>query len=530
MPLLPYDRLRPLSLPGSGDDEYCQLQHLLNRDNYLELVGISMDDRWRLGFLRDVADAIDMLHQHGVTVGDLSPLNIDPIFGSVPRCYFVDCDAMTLNGRSVLPQAQTRGWEVPGPEEPATFESDAYKFALLAVRLFAGDQDTRDNSALYRFSKPLGKLAKHGLTTDPQSRPKPAQWVEALTVAAVSAQTVYRVAAAAAPSPVRVEASAPVQQVAATPVTTVAPSLGPGPATKTRSRLSARFPRTWARWQHLKPGRWPTVPRALSRGWRIAPPRTRPVGWPIAPPSTRPVGRPGAVRRPRPREWPLWRWSGWRRLRPGVMVLLVFSLFAAGWWLSGASVFDLPWAAHQPERPSTAPPAPTPTRTPTRTATSITASPVGVTDFDVKIRFCPYRSCTPSLGVGDPGDTVVRFCRVTGEVVYGNPFWDWVHDETVDVFGFVSEVYLGPYPPEASCIRAQQFTAVGVHIRDCPYRDCAANPDLGDPDHMVTSICRTEGEVVDGHPYWDWVYDETIMAIGYVSEANIGPDVPDARC
>jgi hypothetical protein len=35
---------------------------------------------------------------------------------------------------------------------------------------------------------------------------------------------------------------------------------------------------------------------------------------------------------------------------------------------------------------------------------------------------------------------------------------------------------------------------------------------------------------VDGYTYWDWVYDETIMAISYVSEANMGPDVPDVRC
>ncbi len=180
MPAIPKDFLRPLHLPGGGNDEYCQLQHLLNDEAYLSLVRIPLKNSWRMEFLRDVAETIDMLHRHGVTVGDLSPLNIFPSFTSIPRCFFVDCDAMQLNGRSVLPQAETRGWQAPAGQQTGTIHSDAYKFALLAIRLFAGDQDTHDPAALSNFSRQLGELARQGIGTNPWSRPSPQQWAHAL--------------------------------------------------------------------------------------------------------------------------------------------------------------------------------------------------------------------------------------------------------------------------------------------------------------------------------------------------------------
>jgi Ricin-type beta-trefoil lectin domain len=181
MPLLPNNFVQQLHVKVNGRDVYVRVEHLLNSDAYIRRMGIQISDGWRLGFLHDVAETIDLLHRNRVSVGDISPLNIYPSFGSAPRCFFVDCDAMQLNGRSVLPQAQTRGWEVPYHEKTATPHSDAYKLALLAVRLFARDQDTRDPTAVARCSWQLGDLAREGLnTTDPMSRPPPAQWIRVL--------------------------------------------------------------------------------------------------------------------------------------------------------------------------------------------------------------------------------------------------------------------------------------------------------------------------------------------------------------
>jgi hypothetical protein len=75
------------------------------------------------------------LHKHGVCVGDISPKNL--LFALIPHpaVYFIDCDAMRIDGVSVLRQVETPGWQVPAGEELATVYSDTYKLGLLALRL-----------------------------------------------------------------------------------------------------------------------------------------------------------------------------------------------------------------------------------------------------------------------------------------------------------------------------------------------------------------------------------------------------------
>ena len=89
-----------------------------------------------------LASALAFLHRHGVCVGDISAKNL--LFSLTPHdaVYFIDCDAMRINGVSALPQVETPGWETPAGEELATIYSDAYKLGLLALRLLAGDRDT----------------------------------------------------------------------------------------------------------------------------------------------------------------------------------------------------------------------------------------------------------------------------------------------------------------------------------------------------------------------------------------------------
>jgi hypothetical protein len=89
-----------------------------------------------------------------------------------------------------LPQVETIGWEVQNGEEQGTIASDAYKLALLAVRLFAGDQDSKDVTALSAVYPPLGRLAQLGLSTSPSIRPTPINWLPTLDAAIRRATTV----------------------------------------------------------------------------------------------------------------------------------------------------------------------------------------------------------------------------------------------------------------------------------------------------------------------------------------------------
>ncbi|SBT46186.1 hypothetical protein [Micromonospora auratinigra] len=161
-------------------------QFLLNSDTYLARMAIPVDDRGRLLLLADLARSLSRLHRLGAVVGDLSPNNLLFRLGDRPGCFFIDCDAMRLAGGSALPQTETPDWEVPLPDgEPlATPATDAYKFGLLAARLFARDQSSRDTSALAAVSDDLAHLAEASLSVVPVRRPTPQDWITALTSAA----------------------------------------------------------------------------------------------------------------------------------------------------------------------------------------------------------------------------------------------------------------------------------------------------------------------------------------------------------
>ncbi|MFI9639027.1 hypothetical protein ACIG87_03020 [Micromonospora sp. NPDC051925] len=183
MPRVP-DRFRVrIQLPRGPDTVLAQVQYLLNSDDYLLDRGLHIDKRMRLELLRDTGEALTLLHRLGVCVGDLSPNNLLFSLDARPRCYFIDCDAMRLHGDSVLAQAETPEWHVPDAdvEELATPATDAFKFGLLAVRLFAGDQQTRDpDAARRRLDRQLVALAGKSLDPAPERRPAPEQWLDTL--------------------------------------------------------------------------------------------------------------------------------------------------------------------------------------------------------------------------------------------------------------------------------------------------------------------------------------------------------------
>jgi serine/threonine protein kinase len=203
-----------LALPTGPTRRLAGVQYLLNGEDYLAERGLWFTDRMRWELLRDTASTLDMLHRLGIAVGDLSPNNLLFSLTSRPRCLFIDCDGMRLNGRSILPQSETPDWDVGAldGEELATPATDTYKFALLAIRLFAGDQLSRDAEVLAppgqislsygaepalddgsvtgRASEGSGAhravladLARRGMDSNPNARPAPCDWIPALDAA-----------------------------------------------------------------------------------------------------------------------------------------------------------------------------------------------------------------------------------------------------------------------------------------------------------------------------------------------------------
>ena len=195
MPEIPDEFFSPLTTLKGVSRNLAEFQHLLNDESILHARGIDIDDVQRYTLLREVASGLTFLHSNGVCVGDISPKNL--LFSLTPReaIYFIDCDAMRINGVSALPQVETPGWEVPSGEEPATIYSDTYKLGLLALRLLAGDQDVRTTQHIPSTAPNLLR----GLITDtlerpPHKRPLPESWTYVLGHAIEEAQHLKKTA------------------------------------------------------------------------------------------------------------------------------------------------------------------------------------------------------------------------------------------------------------------------------------------------------------------------------------------------
>ena len=156
---------------------------LLNSDQYVSRSGLQVTDHDRLALLGNLAATLSRLHGLGVVIGDLSPKNVLFSLRGTPSCFLIDCDAMLVRGRTVLRQVHTPDWELPPGEASATPAADAYKFGLLAIRLFARDQSSHDQMPLAMVSAELGRLAASSQNQDPSRRPGPELWIPVLDAA-----------------------------------------------------------------------------------------------------------------------------------------------------------------------------------------------------------------------------------------------------------------------------------------------------------------------------------------------------------
>ncbi len=189
MPAIPDRFFIPLTTVKGSSTATAEFQHLLNHPTVLTARGISIDEVQRYSLLREFASGLAFLHKHGVCVGDISPKNL--LFSLAPdeAVYFIDCDAMRINGVSALAQVETPGWQAPAGEELATIYSDAYKLGLLALRLLAGDHETKNSQHLPSTTPAqVRQIITDTLNNRPQSRPLPEAWNYVLGNAVEQAQ------------------------------------------------------------------------------------------------------------------------------------------------------------------------------------------------------------------------------------------------------------------------------------------------------------------------------------------------------
>jgi serine/threonine protein kinase len=250
MPAIPQEFFISLTTVKGESTSTAEFQHLLNHSSVLAARGITLNDVQRYSLLREVASGLAFLHKHGVCVGDISPKNL--LFSLTPHeaVYFIDCDAMRINGVSALTQVETPGWAVPAGEDLATIYSDTYKLGLLGLRLLAGDHDTT-NPAHLPSTTPglLRQIITETLTRQPQSRPLPEAWSYVLGQAIEEAQYRTKTAAPASAPLAAPEipivhsrpsgASAPSVRPSAPPPSPSAPRLSAPPATAPASSKAA---------------------------------------------------------------------------------------------------------------------------------------------------------------------------------------------------------------------------------------------------------------------------------------------------
>ncbi|MFI9594711.1 hypothetical protein [Nonomuraea sp. NPDC052265] len=165
------------------------MEFLLNDDAYVGGIGLRISDRDRLLLLADLADTLARLHAMDIVVGDLSPKNLLFATEGSPECFLIGCDAMRLAGAEALPQMETPDWQIPADEPKGTPQGDAYKFALLAVRVLARDQTSTDLGRLAAAGPGLADLAAAALHGPADRRPGPERWAGELRRAASSAST-----------------------------------------------------------------------------------------------------------------------------------------------------------------------------------------------------------------------------------------------------------------------------------------------------------------------------------------------------
>lgn len=189
MPKIPAQFFRDFPTPSGGSlRKEADFQMLLNNKAFLKARGIVIGKKWKLGLLIQGAELLRVLQGAGLVVGDLSARNLLFAVGDSKddqgSVYLIDCDSVSTPGSMNLSGMETPGWSLPSGEKTQTPEGDRYKFALLVLRVLAGDQMTRNIGDL-PSSAPVQvrRLTERTLSSAPTDRPRFQEWVEVLQTA-----------------------------------------------------------------------------------------------------------------------------------------------------------------------------------------------------------------------------------------------------------------------------------------------------------------------------------------------------------
>ncbi|MEU8055219.1 hypothetical protein [Microbispora bryophytorum] len=175
--------------PIGGKSKLVELQYLLYKPNWAwqDLHQPDIDGRLEIAML--AARLIDLLHNHGWIVGDLSFRNLLWRPAAPYSVFMLDCDGLRRHGAEpVLRQAHTPDWNDPHqPSSGPDLDTDRYKLALLVGRVLAQAAGVRPGQSL----ELLPGLPEHVVTAVQRlfthaagprgTRPSASDWVRALS-------------------------------------------------------------------------------------------------------------------------------------------------------------------------------------------------------------------------------------------------------------------------------------------------------------------------------------------------------------
>lgn len=171
-----------------GKSKLVELQYLLYEPNWAWQDLHQPDVMGRLEIATLAAKLIDLLHNHGWIVGDLSFRNLLWRPAAPYKVFMLDCDGLRRHGAEpVLRQAHTPDWNDPHqPSSGPDLDTDRYKLALLVGRVLSRTASVRPGEEPALLSglpdqvvtavRELFARAAGGRYT----RPSAAEWVQAL--------------------------------------------------------------------------------------------------------------------------------------------------------------------------------------------------------------------------------------------------------------------------------------------------------------------------------------------------------------
>ncbi|MEN3540026.1 hypothetical protein AAH991_33295 [Microbispora sp. ZYX-F-249] len=174
--------------PIGGKPKLVELQYLLYEPNWAWQDLHQPHVMGRLEIATLAAKLIDLLHNHGWIVGDLSFRNLLWRPAAPYKVFMLDCDGLRRHGAEpVLRQAHTPDWNDPHqPSSGPDLDTDRYKLALLVGRVLSRTASVRpgEEPALLpglpdQVTTPVRELFARA--AGPRgTRPAVAEWVQAL--------------------------------------------------------------------------------------------------------------------------------------------------------------------------------------------------------------------------------------------------------------------------------------------------------------------------------------------------------------